>query len=296
MKKIISLVTSILTTLLFFGQTPEKMSFQAVIKDVNNNLVLSQQIGMRISILQNSPSGSAVYVESHNTFTNSSGLVSVEIGSGTVISGNFTTIDWANDTYYIQTETDPTGGSNYNITGISQLMSVPYALHAKTAESIIGGTSDDFYLGQDTLGGIVYYVYQDATGQQHGLIVNKTESSAAWQTTSSVTGADRSWDGAFNTSVMVNSPAANYVNSIGTGWYLPSVDEMNLLWNNRFTTNEALILGGFTPLPFEQPSVYWTSTERDHLYAINFRFRLGYPTGPNSTKTVVYRVRAVKAF
>ncbi|MCF6364815.1 MAG: hypothetical protein L3J35_01290 [Bacteroidales bacterium] len=124
-----------------FAQAPEKMSYQAVIRDASNNLVISQSVGMQISILQSSETGTEVYVETQNPTTNTNGLVSIEIGTGTVVSGDFTTIDWANDTYFVKTETDPTGGTNYTITGTSQLLSVPYALHAKTAENITGTVS-----------------------------------------------------------------------------------------------------------------------------------------------------------
>ena len=65
-------------------------------------------------------------------------MFSIEIGAGTVISGSLTTIDWSKGPYFIHTETDPTGGTDYTITGTSELLSVPYALHAQTAESITG--------------------------------------------------------------------------------------------------------------------------------------------------------------
>src|SRR5690606_9336182 len=74
----------------------------------------------------------------HIKNTNANGLVSLEIGMGTATVGNFKNIDWAEGPYFIETQVDITGGSNYNIIGISQLLSVPYALHAKTAESIVG--------------------------------------------------------------------------------------------------------------------------------------------------------------
>lgn len=119
-----------------FAQTPEKMSYQAVIRNSSNTLVTNSLIGMRISILQTSPSGTAVYVETQTPTTNANGLVSIEIGNGTVISGNFSSINWSNGPYFVKTETDPNGGSSYSISGTSQLLSVPYALHAKTAGAI----------------------------------------------------------------------------------------------------------------------------------------------------------------
>ncbi|MDD4210004.1 MAG: hypothetical protein PHI52_06675, partial [Bacteroidales bacterium] len=101
-------------------------------------LVTNQAIGMQISILQGSTSGTEVYIETHTPTSNANGLVSLEIGNGTIVSGDFASIDWANGPYFIKTETDPTGGTNYTIIGTNQLLSVPYALHAKTAESISG--------------------------------------------------------------------------------------------------------------------------------------------------------------
>jgi uncharacterized protein (TIGR02145 family) len=88
-------------------------------------------VGMRISILQGSTTGTAVYVETHSPTTNANGLVSIEIGGGTVVSGSFSAINWANGPYYVKTETDPAGGTNYSITGTQQLLSVPYALYAE---------------------------------------------------------------------------------------------------------------------------------------------------------------------
>ena len=138
-----------------FAQAPEKMSYQAVIRDANSTLIVSSPIGMQISILQGSATGSAVYEETHTTSTNANGLVTIEIGSGTVLSGNFSTIDWGNGPYFIQTETDPTGGSNYTISGTTQLMSVPYALHAKTAENITGTINEnDPVFGSSVASGI----------------------------------------------------------------------------------------------------------------------------------------------
>lgn len=131
MKKIITICAAILMTASVFAQTPEKMSYQAVVRDGSNNLVSSTAVGMQISILQGTASGTAVYVELQTPTSNANGLVSLEISAGTVVSGAFTTIDWANGPYFIKTETDPTGGTSYTITGTSQLLSVPYALYSK---------------------------------------------------------------------------------------------------------------------------------------------------------------------
>jgi hypothetical protein len=143
MKKVILTVSAFIFSLKLMAQAPEKMSYQAVVRNSSNGLVISAPVGMRISILQGSAAGASVYTETQTVNSNANGLVSLEIGSGTVVSGNFSTIDWSADTYFIQTETDPTGGTSYTVTGTSQLMSVPYALHAKTAESVLNDQVDD---------------------------------------------------------------------------------------------------------------------------------------------------------
>ena len=407
MKKLFTFLAAVLLTASVFAQAPEKMSYQAVIRNSSEALVTNTTVGMQISILQGSASGTAVYVETQSPTTNANGLVSLEIGVGTVVSGDFTTIDWANGTYFIKTETDPAGGTNYTIAGVSQLLSVPYALHAKTAETVTGGitetdpvfgasvasgitgtdttywnnkldsytetdpifgasvasgitgadttnwnnkldsytetdpifgasvasgitgtdttnwnnkqdqlvagtnitivgntisatggSSNDFYLGQDTLGGIVFYIYIGSDGNQHGLIVNKNESTAQWQSSGTTTNATRSWDGVYNTGLMLmtSSPAANYVNGLNDGgftdWYLPSIDELSILWQNRFHANNALNAGGFTLL--SNTAYYWSSTEYSNSYAWGQTFVNGGQT--NHLKDGTSYVRAVRAF
>jgi hypothetical protein len=133
MKKLYTLLASFLITLTLFAQAPEKMSYQAVVRDANNALIMNQAVGMRIQILQGSVSGTTVYEETQIPTSNDNGLVTLEIGTGTIVSGMFGSIDWSSGPYFIKTETDPTGTTNYTISGTSQLMSVPYALYAKTS-------------------------------------------------------------------------------------------------------------------------------------------------------------------
>lgn len=129
----------LLLTTSVFAQAPQGMSYQAVVRDASQNLVAGQAVGTQVRIIQGSVSGGAVYVETHTLNTNINGLLTLEIGSGTVVAGDFATIDWANGPYYIKTETDPAGGSNYTIIATSQMMSVPYALYAASSGSSIPG-------------------------------------------------------------------------------------------------------------------------------------------------------------
>ncbi|EDM38506.1 hypothetical protein PBAL39_20575 [Pedobacter sp. BAL39] len=133
----------LLVSIGLYAQAPKKISYQAVVRNNTNKLVVSQRVGVRISILQGSANGNAVYAETQGPTSNANGLISLEIGSGTPVSGTFSGINWGNGTYFIKTETDPNGGSNYDVVGISQLMSVPYALYAETSGSSTPGPKGD---------------------------------------------------------------------------------------------------------------------------------------------------------
>jgi uncharacterized protein (TIGR02145 family) len=143
----------------FFAQAPQKMSYQCVVRNANGVLVTNQSVGIRISILQGSSTGTVVYQETYSPApqTNANGLVSIEIGGGVPVTGTFSSIDWSTGSYFLKTETDPTGGTNYTIVGTSQLLSVPYALYAQTAGSsgdAVKITGDQTIAGHKTFNGI----------------------------------------------------------------------------------------------------------------------------------------------
>ncbi len=304
MKKLFSIVAAVLITAGVFAQSPEKMSYQAVIRNNSNALVTNTSVGMKISILQGSASGTEVYVETQTPTTNVNGLVSIEIGSGTVVSGTFSSIDWSNDTYYIKTETDPTGGTSYSITGTSQLLSVPYALYAKTA-----GTVGSHYVGELYGGGVVFWV--DHTGKK-GLIISMVDLSTS-QGWSNVTGDNtrntNDWDGMGNTAAIIGqsghtSSAAKLCNDYtntdyGTGtysdWYLPSIAELFLIRNNFYAVQKALDSDGNNATNQLDKSInYWSSTESTSSYALSFKLSDG-STIEESKLNNDY-VRAIRAF
>lgn len=138
MKKIFTLLSLVLITLTLSAQAPQKLSYQFVVRNASGALVSSAPVGVRVAILQGSPTGIVVYHElfNPNPVTNANGLVSIEIGTGLPITGTFSSINWAGGPYYLKTETDPTGGTSYTVVGTSQLISVPYALYSGAAESI----------------------------------------------------------------------------------------------------------------------------------------------------------------
>ena len=121
-----------------------------MVRNNANQLVSNQQVGMQISILQGSVEGRMVYTETHTLTTGEKGLASIEIGAGnkSLWPLGIEDINWANGPYFLKTDIDPAGGATYTITGTSQILSVPYALHVKTAEKITGSINEydpDFY-------------------------------------------------------------------------------------------------------------------------------------------------------
>jgi len=310
MKKFLTFSTAVLLMASVFAQAPEKMSYQAVIRNSSEALVTNTTVGMQISILQGSASGTAVYVETQSPTTDANGLVNIELGGGTVVSVNFSTINWANGPYFVKTETDPdgaTGGIAYTITGTSQLLSVPYALYAANAGTAIGGGNFTHYIGEEYGGGVIFHLWKDNAGVEHGLIVALTDQSIsqAWSNVTSTeigASAQSSWNGLSNSNAIVGqaghtSSAAKLCLDLVSGgqsdWYLPSIQELNMLWNNYYTVTRALSqISGATQL--SNSVVYWSSSEYDFNYAWGFSFLNGFTYRLNKTNTAC--VRAVRAF
>jgi len=142
MKRSINLLVFLLMGMGLYAQVPQKMSYQAVVRNSSGQLVINQAVGMKTSILEGSPTGTVVYQEIYNPNpeTNGNGLVTIEIGGGLPLTGPFSSISWSGGSYYLKIETDPSGGTNYTITGTSQLLSVPYALSAVENDPVFGAS------------------------------------------------------------------------------------------------------------------------------------------------------------
>ena len=263
MKKLHTFIAVLLMTASTFAQTPEKMSYQAVVRDSGDNLVSSQPVGMQISILQTTATGTAVYVETQTPTTNVNGLVTLEIGTGTVVSGDFTTIDWSTDSYFIKTETDPTGGSSYTITGTSQLLSVPYALHAKTVTQPTYNVNT-FYA---ELGGYVIEVNSDGS---HGLVVAMQDQGLS------------NW---YEANDLLSNASNHDTNGAKfKDWRLPTKRELYLMYVVYINGNGATLNANF----------YWSSVESNTDTAWLQYFLSDDQS--NGLKSTSHHVRAVRAF
>ena len=450
MKLFLTSICFILFSIFGFAQTPEGINYQAVIRTTSGSLVANSTVAIRVQIKQTSSTGTVVYAERQSVATNPYGLVNFVIGSGTILSGTFSSINWATGNYWVSLAVDFSNGTNYVDYGSQRLMSTPYALYAKTAgvqlnqwrygavapaaalgnlgdfyldtatgnvyyksgtttwtltgnikgpagvagaqgvagptgatgpagaqgvagpagptgltgatgpagatgpQGIAGPTgatgaqgpagasgltgpagpigltgpagptgatgaqgpagvagpagvgSFTHYLGEAFGGGIVYHLWKDNQGQEHGLIVDINDLSLN-ETWSNITGnqvgsAQSTWNGLGNSNAIAAQPGhvssaaslcLNSTNGGQTDWYLPSIDELSVLWQNRFIVNKSLSsVGGSTPLPIT--GTLWSSTEWNYMYAWMF----GFTDASTSfaIKTNAMSVRAVRSF
>jgi uncharacterized protein (TIGR02145 family) len=310
MKKLYSIIIAVLISSTLIAQMPQKMSYQSVIRNSSNQLVTSHAVGMKISILQGSATGTAVYVETQTSTTNANGLVTIEIGGGTPVTGTFSGINWATGTYFIKTETDPNGGTSYSITGTSQLLSVPYALYSKTSEKAnelerqIGAMQNilitNGLLLRDIDGnvygivhiGLQYWMSENlkTTKYNDGTPIPNITVNSAW--TALTSGAYCDYNNTSTNSTTygrlynwftVDNNAATKVASNGgknvcpTGWHVPSIAEWTILGN--YLGGNALAGGKLK----ETGTVHWNSpntaaTNEAGFYALPAGFR-GYAGG-----------------
>ena len=134
----------ILLPIFGFSQAPQKINFQSILRNTNGEVVVNKAVSLKISILSGSINGISVYSETHAKTTDVSGLISLQIGNGTVINGAFSTILWGNAAYFIKLEADFNGGSNYVLLGTQELMSVPYALYASKTDTAVLNLTNRF--------------------------------------------------------------------------------------------------------------------------------------------------------
>ena len=182
-----------------FSQAPEGINYQAVIRKTSGALLANSPVAIRVQIKQTSATGTVVFSERQTAITSAYGLVNLVIGQGTLLSGNFSTINWSTGNYWVSLGVDFSNGTNYVDYGSQKLMSVPYALYAKNAGNQLNqwrygnivpattlGAMGDFYL--DMITGNVYYKNSSTTWVLTGNIKGPTGPSGA-SGTNGATGA-----------------------------------------------------------------------------------------------------------
>ena len=135
MIKISLLLLSLVLSSIVYSQAPQSLNYQAVARDHNGSIISGQSVGVRFSILEVSSAGTLVYQETHQAITNNFGLFTLAIGRGNISSGTFSGIKWGTGSKFLKVEIALQGGSNFQLQGTTQLLSVPYALYAESSGS-----------------------------------------------------------------------------------------------------------------------------------------------------------------
>ena len=130
MKKTFLAFVLVIASAAITAQVPQVISYQAVVRDAGGNLLSNQLVSFQLSILQGSVTGTVVYCERQQKTTDPYGTVTLGIGGGTVVSGNFSAINWSNASNFLKTELDITGGTNFQFMGTSQFLSAPFSLNS----------------------------------------------------------------------------------------------------------------------------------------------------------------------
>lgn len=288
-------------------QVPQGIPYQAVARNNAGIIIANQEIRVRFTIRDSVATGTIKYRETFVPTTNSQGLFNVNIGTGSAVIGVFSSINWGQNSKFLQVELDPSGGSSFVDLGTQQMMSVPYALFSGSASTTPASFSH--YQGEIWGGGVVFHVYRSADGSEHGLIVAPTDqsSSSTWTNVSSTligSAAQSNWNGLSNSLAIVaqsghvNSAAKlclDYVSGEYSDWYLPSRHELNLLFISQYDVNKSLsTISGASEL--YQKDAYWSSTENVANQAFVISFFTGFSPSSNFPKNLSYHVRAIRAF
>ena len=129
MKTYILGIFLLLVSIAVFGQsTPQAFSYQAVAKDANGSVITNQQVYVKVNVISDSSDGPTVYSEYHSTTTNNVGLFMLAVGEGTALVNTFSDIEWATAPHFVEIVADFEGSGAFKSLGVSQLLSVPYAL------------------------------------------------------------------------------------------------------------------------------------------------------------------------
>lgn len=370
MKTLVSLLVVFLIAAELCAQAPERLSYELIVNNATGTLVANRQVGVQLSILQGSASGSAVYVETQTPTTDVNGMARLQVGGGSVVSGTFATIDWSAGPYFLKAQIDITGGTSYTQTITNQLVSTAYALYAKNAGSgsladnavttskiannavtgakiqlgsdaagdmmvyngtdyarlpvgsngqvlqvtsgspawgaaPSGGGGFTHFIGEYFEGGVIFHLWKDSLGVEHGLIVNTQDLAATavfttvgFQNTAIGASARSNTNGSGNTDAIIaqsSNSVAKYCRDVTDGgktdWYLPAIAELQTLLLRKFDVNTKLstMAGAHLLLPFNN---YWSSTE----YAANAVYAIDDLSTGAYGKASTMRVRAVRRF
>jgi hypothetical protein len=342
MKTFLTLSLHLLITSFLFAQAPQGIPYQAVMRNADGSVMASNAVDLTFMIHDGSADGIVVYQESHSLTSNAQGLVSCVVGNGVVSQGNFADINWGSGAKFLHVMMGTTD------LGTQQMLSVPYALYSAQSGTpgpqgptgpmgpqgsigpagpqgpqgiqgadggtvIVGGW--EHWLGEYYGGGVIFHLYKDANGVEHGLICSAVDVAASAPYAPSngqYIGAYSSWNGDANTSaILTQNPSeysaalvcSNYERDGFSDWYLPAIEELNLIYTYKCVINRSLSqIPGADEFLMNYNSQYWSSTEINQGSAWLVFFTQGYSNYynegyvPNYQKSNYFRVRAVRSF
>ena len=292
-----------------YGQN-KHINYQAVIRETDNLALANKSISIRISVSADTQFLNSIYIEIHNTKTNINGLFNISIGAGIPIKKTFDSIKWNQSNQFVKTEIDVNGGSNYKHFSTTEMKSVPYALHSRTAdyckiaENTITNPQKKRYIGEYYGGGVIFHLEYDSLGNEHGLIAATKiiVPVDSWSNVNILVGnPSKFYDGLANSILIVaqnghtNSCAKqclDYVNGGFDDWYLPSIDELRLLVAQKYSLNKVLekIPGSI----LMTGGTYWSSTES--LFDSAYFYNIELNTIGGSQKNKRLTVRPIRKF
>ena len=314
-----------------FSSAPPGIPYQAEVRNESGEVLAIANVNIRFTLHELAANGTVSYQETHTLTTNELGLFAANIGTGTATQGTFASINWAQTTKFLQVEVD--AGNGFITMGNQQLMSVPYALYAANgpqgpigpqglrgeagpagpqgpqgpqgASAPASNGSFSHYIGERFGGGIVFHVYRDTLGEEHGLIVAKHALAygpfCICDALENFDNPTNSFDGKHNTEALLSSNlfsqgAISLVSNFSINgfddWYLPSIDEVELLMSKGYSLKSSGFqflspqLSDFTPFRWNMvlsstitnPGsniLMWTGTGTEGSWGINYQIPQG---------------------
>jgi hypothetical protein len=313
MKTIFTTTLLMLITTFLWAQAPQGIPYQAVMRNADGSVMASSAVSLTFMIHDGSATGTIVYQESHSLTSNAQGLVSCVVGNGVVSQGNFANINWGSGSKFLQVMMGTTD------LGTQQMLSVPYALYSEDVSVRVSLTGDSLFIGDQVSivpgvsaandiqvgdlyqGGYVAYLFQPGdlgymANERHGIIVSISDlGSTEWGcdgtfvlgTEYGVGFGQENSNAIISNSCGLGNTAAdlcsNYSYGGNSDWFLPSFDELMLIYNNLHNV-----------IPFSYDS-YWSSTQQDAHWAKSIGFQ-NAGSNEHSTKNAIHVVRAIRYY
>ena len=267
------------------AQVPQGINYQTVVRNSSGQLVKDQAVSLKFSIHLNSATGQEVYSEKHVKTTNQFGIVNLHIGKGTVLSGDFETINWGGGKMFLKTFLDLSGGDSFTEMGTAEMVSVPYALYAGSI--YVNYSNDTLYIGNQAIylpsggGGSTGNTVTDYDGNVYGTVIIGTQTwldenlkSAHYSDGTAITGVFDynnnatisasygklyTWDAAMNGAGPTTASPSGVQGVCPTGYHLPSIDEWETL--RSYVSSHYEVSGGLIGRKLKAPGTTFWETD-----------------------------------